>query len=183
MVAIARMHVIPRIRAALPTDDGALAALGARTFRATFGAQNTTQDMDAYVRAAFAREQMAAELADPDNHYLLAFAADAEPPIGYAKWRVGVIEPAVRGRRPVELQQLYVDPAAIGCGVGAALMRACLTATAAGGHDTLWLGVWERNARALAFYRRWGFAEVGEHVFRLGNDDQRDILMQRAVAG
>jgi ribosomal protein S18 acetylase RimI-like enzyme len=74
-----------------------------------------------------------------------------------------------------------VDQAAVGSGIGAALMRAVLDAARRNGRKTLWLGVWERNARAIAFYERWGFEVVGEHVFRLGSDEQTDLIMERAV--
>ena len=84
---------------------------------------------------------------------------------------------------PVELQRLYVDRTAMGRGVGAALMRATLDAARSAGYRTLWLGVWERNARAISFYERWQFETVGDHVFRLGSDHQTDLIMARRVAG
>lgn len=61
-------------------------------------------------------------------------------------------------------------------------MRTTLETAAASGYRTLWLGVWERNPRAIAFYERWGFATVGSHVFRLGSDDQTDLIMERPVS-
>ncbi len=60
-------------------------------------------------------------------------------------------------------------------------MRACVDEARQAGHDAIWLGVWERNGRAQAFYRKWNFRAVGQHVFQLGSDPQRDIVMQRAV--
>lgn len=173
----------PRIRNATAADAAPLAALAERTFRDTFAAVNTADDIEAYVRAAFPLDRVRAELADGANTFLLAFTDDAGQPGGYAKLRTGTTNPGVTGPRPVELQRLYVDHAALGHGVGAALMRACLAAAGAAGHETLWLGVWERNARAIAFYDRWGFATVGHHVFRLGSDDQTDLVMARPVAG
>ena len=68
-----------------------------------------------------------------------------------------------------------------GRGIGEALMRACLDEARTAGYETIWLGVWEKNARALAFYRKWDFRAVGEHVFQLGSDAQTDILMERAI--
>jgi GNAT superfamily N-acetyltransferase len=82
---------------------------------------------------------------------------------------------------PVELQRFYADRSAIGHGVGAALMRASLDAARSAGHRTLWLGVWERNARAISFYERWQFETVGDHKFRLGSDLQTDLIMARPV--
>jgi len=63
----------------------------------------------------------------------------------------------------------------------ARILRVKLTPPRQAGHDAIWLGVWERNGRAQAFYRKWNFRAVGQHVFQLGSDPQRDILMQRAV--
>lgn len=175
------MNDLPRVRLATPADAGTLAALAARTFRDTFAADNAAADMAGYIGQAFSLDRIRAELADDANTFLLAFVAGAEPPAGYAKLRTGVPEPGVTGPDPIELQRLYVDQSAIGRGVGAALMRACLDAAHAAGRRTLWLGVWERNARAIAFYRRWQFVPVGEHVFLLGSDRQTDWIMARDV--
>ena len=60
-------------------------------------------------------------------------------------------------------------------------MQAAIDEAQRRGHDTLWLGVWEHNPRARAFYRKWGFVEVGTHIFVLGSDPQTDILMQRVM--
>lgn len=170
------------IRLATEADAAALAQLAERTFRDTFGAENTADDMDAYVRAAFPPAVVRAELADAANTFLLAFLDAAAEPVGYAKLRVGTSDPNVTGPAPVELHRLYVERRGMGQGIGAALMRASLDAARDAGHRTVWLGVWEHNPRAIAFYRRWGFATVGEHVFQLGADAQRDLIMARAVA-
>ena len=177
------MFESPRIRTATLADAEPLAALAERTFRDTFADDNSTDDMEAYVRDSFSLDRVRAELADDVNAFLLAFVDDAARPAGYAKLRKGTTAPSVTGPDPVELQRLYVDRSAMGLGVGAALMRASLDAARAAGRRTLWLGVWERNARAISFYERWQFATVGEHVFRLGSDDQRDLIMARPVPG
>jgi GNAT superfamily N-acetyltransferase len=85
------------------------------------------------------------------------------------------------GPSPIELARLYVDRGWHGRAVGAALMKQVVDEARARGARTLWLGVWEQNARARAFYARWGFAQVGEHDFVLGHDLQRDLLLARAV--
>src|SRR5262249_33893301 len=100
---------------------------------------------------------------------------------GYAKLHAGEPAEDVDGPKPVELVRLYVSREWIGRGVGEALMRACVNQARAAGYQTIWLGVWERNGRAQAFYRKWNFRTVGEHIFQLGSDPQRDILMERAV--
>jgi ribosomal protein S18 acetylase RimI-like enzyme len=171
----------PRIRPAHAGDVDRLAALAARTFKDAFGKDNAPNDTVSYINESFSPERLRAELGNADNLFLLAFLAEADSPVGYAKLRSGTLDPSVNGPDPVELERLYVDQGAIGSGIGAALMRAVLDTARRGGHRTLWLGVWERNARAIAFYERWGFEVVGEHVFRLGSDEQTDLIMHRAV--
>ena len=169
------------IRRATPADAEPLAALAEQTFRDTFAADNAPGDMEVYVRDSFSLDRVRAELADDANTFLLAFVGGMEHPAGYAKIRTGTTDPSVTGPDPVELERLYVDQSAIGHGVGAALMRASFDAARSAGHRTLWLGVWEHNARAISFYEKWEFETVGDHVFKLGSDDQRDLIMERSV--
>jgi N-acetylmuramoyl-L-alanine amidase len=180
-LVLSRMSDQPHVRTALPADAERLAVLAAQTFRDTFAGDNSPEDMQTYVRDAFSADLVQAELADRANTFLLAFTVDAELPTGYAKLRRGTADPCVTGPDPIELQRVYVDRSALGLGVGAALMQASLEAARSAGQRTLWLGVWEHNARAIAFYEKWGFETVGDHVFRLGSDDQRDLIMQRPV--
>ena len=167
------------VRRANHEDAGLLAELGARTFVQTFATDNTPEDMAAYLAASFNLAQQTAELADPESTFLLAEVGGLAA--GYAKLHAGQAAEGVEGAKPVELVRLYVSHEWLGRGVGEALMRACVDEARQAGHDAMWLGVWERNGRAQAFYRKWHFRAVGEHVFQLGSDPQRDILMERAV--
>jgi len=172
----------PRSRLATSEDAKVLAVLAEQTFRDAFSDVNVGEDMEAYVRDAFSIDGVLDELADGANMFLLVFLGAAEKPIGYAKMRTGSTAAAVEGSAPIELQRLYLDVDAIGQGIGAMLMGECLEHAQSNGHQTVWLGVWENNARALSFYRRWGFEVVGEHVFQLGADSQRDLIMMRPVS-
>jgi ribosomal protein S18 acetylase RimI-like enzyme len=167
------------IRRANPEDAGLLAELGARTFSETFAADNSPEDMAAYLTASFNPEQQTVELNDPTSTFFIAEVGGLAA--GYAQLRAGEPAEGVEGPKPVELLRLYVSREWLGRGVGEALMRACVDGARRAGHETIWLGVWERNGRAQAFYRKWNFRAVGEHVFQLGSDPQTDILMERAV--
>jgi len=167
------------VRRATPEDANLLAELGARTFLETFAADNTKEDMDAYLAANFNLEQQTAELIHPDATFLIAEVSAAAA--GYAKLQPGEPAEGIEGRKPIELARLYAQREWLGRGVGEALMRACLDEARGAGYETIWLGVWERNARAQAFYRKWDFRAVGEHLFQLGSDTQRDLVMARAV--
>ena len=168
-----------KIRTGAPADAAMLASLGAETFRDTFGDHNTPEDMESYLATAFSPAIQAAELADPRVTYLIA-EVDGQP-TGFAKLVDHPPEPVILGPRPLELERIYARRAWIGRGVGALLMQASLDEATRLGFETMWLGVWEHNPRARAFYRRWGFIEVGAHAFKLGEDNQTDILMERPV--
>lgn len=174
-----RFHPNLTIRRGKVDDAALLADLGTRTFSDTFAADNTPEDMTAYLASAFSPEQQADELADPTSLFLIA-ESDGKP-VGYAMLRSGNVLDEVTGEKPIELVRLYVSRESLGSGVGAALMQSCINEASQQGHETLWLGVWEHNHRAQEFYRRWNFEEIGTHVFQLGDDPQTDLLMQRSI--
>ena len=169
----------PLIRRALVADAPVIAELGARTFYESFAAENNPEDISTYLDASFGPEKQAAELAEPGVIFLIAEVDGV--PVGYAQLRSGESPECVSGSAPIELARIYVSQARLGLGVGEALMRACIDAARRAGHQTMWLGVWERNVRAQGFYRKWNFSIVGEHIFQLGSDPQRDLLMERAL--
>jgi ribosomal protein S18 acetylase RimI-like enzyme len=167
------------IRRADAADAALLAELGARTFRDTFADGAKPEDMEAYLSASFGEGLQAAELADAASIFFVAETDGAAS--GYAKLHAGVAEVCVTGQKPIELARLYVGREWFGRGVGAELMRVCIEEARRLGHLTMWLGVWEHNGRAQAFYRKWEFRVVGEHVFPVGSDPQTDLIMERAL--
>ncbi|MCA2983682.1 GNAT family N-acetyltransferase [Gemmatimonas sp.] len=168
-----------RMRRAEIDDADVLSRFARRTFSHTFAADNDPADMAAYLALAFSPERQRGELAEPRRTGLLAELDGAL--VGYAYLMSGTPHEAVVAAHPVQLERFYVDHAWHGRGVATALMEAVLCASREGGGDVLWLGVWERNARAIRFYARWGFAAVGTQTFMLGADPQRDAVMRRAL--
>jgi ribosomal protein S18 acetylase RimI-like enzyme len=172
------------IRPAAIDDAPALSRLAATTFRETFERENAPEDMARYLAEAFTPEQQAAEIADPASTVLLAEyngeSGDTEL-VGYAHVIAAPVPEAVRGPAPMQLKRIYVARAWHGQGVAQALMAAAIEAARARGARTLWLGVWERNPRAVAFYAKYGFTRVGEHTFVLGSDTQTDWLFVRPL--
>lgn len=171
---------MPDIRGAHPRDAGALAAIAEATFRATFGAMNDAAHMDVHCRRSYGESIQAAEISRPDMVTLVS--EDDACLVGYAQLRWRGAPPCVAATSPGKIQRLYVVAAWQGRGLAQALMQACIDEMAQRGSDAVWLGVWERNVRAIAFYGKFGFVEVGEHEFPLGGDPQRDIVMARPVA-
>jgi ribosomal protein S18 acetylase RimI-like enzyme len=170
------------VRSATIADAARLSRLAAATFRETFEGENTPKDMARYMAKAFTPSQQAGEIADPAGDVLLAedrhSSGDPEL-VGYVHLVSSPAPVAVQGPAPLELKRLYVARGWHGQGVAQALMDAALDAANARGARTLWLGVWERNPRASAFYRKYGFTRVGEHTFMLGPDAQTDWLLAR----
>lgn len=167
------------IRRATASDAALVAELGRRTFTDTFASDNTPEDMAAFLAATFGPELQRRETEDPAVAVLLAERAGS--PVAYAMLREGEAPEGVTGPAPIELARFYVDRSGHGQGIAARLMACVLETAAARGARTLWLGVWERNARAIAFYRKQGFEDVGSHAFVLGSDIQTDRLMQRPI--
>jgi ribosomal protein S18 acetylase RimI-like enzyme len=175
-------RTLVRIRRAAPEDAAMLASLAASSFADTFAADNDPRDMAEYMAGAFGESVQRAELEDPRNTVLLAHRGDEV--VGYAMLREGGAPSCVADRvagEPIELARLYAASAAIGSGVGGALMQACLDEAAVRDRAATWLGVWEHNARAIAFYRRWAFHDVGSQHFQLGRDTQTDRVMLRTM--
>jgi ribosomal protein S18 acetylase RimI-like enzyme len=166
------MHI--RIRQATKSHAALIADLSRQTFYETFAAQNRREDMELFLREQFTHDTLMAEVGATGNTFLIAYAANE--PVGYARLRA-----TGTNTTDIEIARLYATAAVIGRGVGKALMQACLDVAKEENKKTVWLGVWEKNARAITFYTAWGFEKVGEQDFRLGNDVQRDWIMQKTL--
>ncbi|APG03729.1 GNAT family N-acetyltransferase [Luteibacter rhizovicinus DSM 16549] len=167
------------LRVATIAQAAALADVMERTFRATFGDSTTDGHMAEHCRSSYGEALQRAEIGDPDTTTLLV--KDGDVIAGFAQVRPGNRPNGVTASQPVEIHRIYVDVPWHGKGVAAMLMEAALRDAVKRGADGVWLGVWEDNARAIRFYAKWGFVAVGEHIFHVGGDAQRDVLMSRAL--
>lgn len=169
------------LRRARPEDAALLAALGARLFSETFGAENRPDDMRAYLAEAFSVEALRRVLADDARATWIA-EDEHQAPIGYVTMRRGSTADGITSDKPAEVERIYVDQTWHGRRVGDLLLQTCIDhATSDWGADVLWLGVWEKNPRAIRFYEKSGFRAVGHQSFVLGTDVQRDLVMARAL--
>jgi len=159
-------------RDATAADAQALAAFAETTFTDTFGHLYPPEDLAAFVEAKYRPHVIRAEIDDPQTRYVLALRA--ERIVGYCK--MGVVDMDVDAADALELHRLYVDRDTKGAGVAQALMDDALAWARGQGAKVMYLSVWENNARAQAFYKRYGFEHVGEHKFMVGRVADRDFI-------
>jgi ribosomal protein S18 acetylase RimI-like enzyme len=182
-----------QITLAQPSDAGLIADIARRTFYETFAPYNSAENMRLFQDQQLTRERQMAELGAPGRTFLLAYLGDE--PVGYASMREGGLQtgeeglradgagspPEMAGTNAIEICQIYSEQRTIGKGVGKALMEACLGIARERGKEWIWLGVWEHNQRAIAFYTKWGFERCGEHIFMVGHDAQTDWWMKKRL--
>ena len=164
------------IRQATLSDLGVLKAIGRQTFKETFGDDNTAEDMENYLQATFNDDILLQSLQDPDVHYFLACINDDV--VGYIKLNEKDAQTEQGDDDSLEIHRLYVLSTYLGHGIGKQLMTQAIKFARGRQLNSLWLGVWEHNERALGFYQSFGFQTFDHHVFTLGEDKQTDYLMR-----
>lgn len=159
------------------TDDAEmLSELGAKTFYDTFAKDNTPENIKAYLKASFSPEIQFSELSNPENIFLIIESENI--PIGYAQLIMNSSDSAIHRTRPLEIRRIYATQDYLGKGVGKELIQSTIAEARKRGCGCVWLGVWEKNQRAIDFYKKWGFREVGTHLFHVGDDPQNDYIME-----
>src|SRR5262245_39174178 len=164
------------IRMATAADAEMLTELAWRTFHDAFAPMNSPENMEAYMSENFTLQKISAQIADRRAAFLIA-EIEATP-VAFAKLYDGHVPDCVGGAAPIELERFYVDRQFHGQGIAQTLMQACFDRARQSGYKTVYLGVWENNHRAIAFYRKCGFDVVGSHAFQLGDEAQNDLLME-----
>ena len=168
-----------RVRVATKEDAALIADLSRETFYAAFAAQNTAENMAKFMNEQFTREALMAEVGSKHNIFLLAYIGDEV--VGYARLREQNQPPELKDATAIEIARIYATTSSIGKGVGKILMEKCLEIATYLKKNTVWLGVWEHNQRAIEFYTKWGFKKFATHVFMLGDDPQTDWLMEKRI--
>lgn len=167
------------IRYATKDDAELIADISRQTFYDTFAADNRKEDMDKFLNEQFTRGRLMLEVGARDNTFLLAY--DGEAVAGYVKLRDAKRPAALVFTPALEIARIYTLTPFIGKGVGKLLMQTSLDIARQMGKKVVWLGVWEKNRRAIDFYTKWGFVKFAETEFLLGDDVQRDWLMKKDV--
>jgi ribosomal protein S18 acetylase RimI-like enzyme len=167
------------IRRATESDAPRVAEFAQRTFVETFAIHNTPENMTAHVAQSFGPAIQLSEIRNANSVTLLVELGGNVA--AFAQVRRRQAPPCVTGPAPVELQRFYVDRPFHGRGIAQRLMQAVEEIARELDGRTLWLGVWEHNPRAIAFYGKCGFVDVGTHAFFVGSDEQIDRVMSRSL--
>jgi ribosomal protein S18 acetylase RimI-like enzyme len=167
-----------QIKTATEQDAELIANISRETFYKTFAEHNTQTDMDKFMSEQFSKEKLMAEVGAGGNTFLLAYVDDE--PAGYVFLKEGSHK-NLATNNAIEISRLYALNSFIGKGIGKALMQSAIELAKAQNKETIWLGVWEHNQRAIQFYQSFNFQKFDEHDFILGNDVQRDWLMQLLI--
>lgn len=167
------------IRRAQKEDASLIAAISRETFYDSFAEQNTAEDMELFMERQFSTALLMEELFDASNIFFLAM--HEEEPAGYIKMKPGTPIELADANNAIEICRFYARKNMIGKGVGKAMMLHAVQCAKSIHSNTIWLGVWEHNKRAIDFYTSFGFRKFSAHDFVLGKDVQRDWLMKKEV--
>jgi len=166
------------IRKANHDDIDSLVNLSIDTFQDTFSAHNTAENMKLYIDKNLNREQIQKEMNTEDSVFFLAF--DQQQEVGYARVRKNT-HAKLTFSSALEIERIYARKEYFGKHLGKGLMDACVNHARKNGYTIIWLGVWEHNPRAIAFYEKTGFKKFSKHTFVLGTDHQTDWLMMKQL--
>lgn len=157
-------------------DIEQLQKIGRQTFYETFSAENTEENMEKYLKDRFSIEKLTSELRDNNTEFY--FASLDNKVIGYLKLNFEQSQTELKDDKAVEIERIYVLKDFHGKNVGQLLFDKAIQIATQKSADYVWLGVWEENSRAINFYKKNGFVEFDKHIFKLGNDEQTDIMMK-----
>ena len=157
-------------------DISQLQKIGRQTFQETFSETNSEENMKSYLEEGFSNEKLTAEFNDENSEFY--FATSENEVIGYLKINFGTSQTELKDTTALEIERIYVSKEFHGKSVGQLLYDKAIQIANQKEADYVWLGVWEENPRAIRFYEKNGFVAFDQHIFRLGDDEQTDIMMR-----
>jgi ribosomal protein S18 acetylase RimI-like enzyme len=153
-----------------------LQKIGIATFTETFSEFNTEENLKKYLEASFSIEKLMSEINNTHSEFYLAL--DGNDPIGYLKINFGESQTELKDNKALEIERIYVLKEYHGKNVGQQLYQKSLGIAKQRKVEYLWLGVWEKNERAIHFYKKNGFVIFDQHLFKLGDEEQTDFMMK-----
>lgn len=153
-----------------------LQSIAKQTFYETFSAVNTQENMEKYLHAELSIEKLTTQINDKNCEFY--FAIFDNNVIGYLKLNFGTSQTELQDNKALEIERIYVLKEFYGKNVGQLLCNKAIQIARQKNAHYLWLGVWEENTRAINFYTKNGFIAFDKHIFKLGDDEQTDIMMK-----
>jgi ribosomal protein S18 acetylase RimI-like enzyme len=161
-------------------DVLSLQKIGLETFKETFSSSNTEENLKIYLDSAFTVDKLMNELNNPFSAFY--FAELENDVIGYLKLNFGNAQTELKDNKAVEIERIYVLKEFHGMKVGQMLYEKAIEIARLNNAEYVWLGVWEKNPRAISFYKKNGFTEFDKHIFNMGNEEQTDIMMKKELS-
>jgi len=162
---------------ASPQQVSALVSLSRETFYETFAPSNSEENMQQYLENNLTEDKLGSEMSNSNSVFYIAF--EGETAIGYLKLNEGEAQTELQNEDSLEIERIYVKSEYHGKKVGQMLYDKAVEAAREKNKSSLWLGVWEENPKAIRFYEKNGFTAFGKHIFRMGTDEQTDIMMRK----
>jgi len=167
---------IIKISKVTSADISRLQAISRQTFVQTFADKNTSDDMQTYLDNNLSIDKLTDELSNLNSEFYFALVDNKI--IGYLKINYGQAQTELKDKSSLEIERIYVLKDFHGKNVGQVLYDKAIDIATQTNAEYVWLGVWEENPRAINFYKKNGFAEFDKHIFKLGDDEQTDIMMK-----
>lgn len=164
------------IRTAKISDLNILKEIGKRTFIETFASENSSKNMTEYLESAFTTEKLMSELTKMNSEFY--FAEMEGEVVGYLKVNFNDSQTELKVSNALEIERIYVLKEFHGKKVGQLLYDKAIEIAKNKNLKNVWLGVWEQNPRAIRFYEKNGFKVFDKHIFKIGEDEQTDIMMK-----
>lgn len=168
-----------RIQKCTHEDLQFLQEISIETFNDTFKEQNSPENMKAYLDRAFTIEQLEKELANTDSNFYFVYSNDEVA--GYLKVNMNDAQSEAMDDDTLEIERIYIKRTFQKMGLGKTLLQQAIDIAREHNKDKIWLGVWEKNEQAIAFYQKMGFVQTGSHSFYMGDEEQVDFIMIKSL--
>ncbi|CAM3417558.1 GNAT family N-acetyltransferase [Marinicrinis lubricantis] len=167
------------IKKCTPEDSRKLQQMSIETFYETFKDQNSPEHMRAYLERAFHLQQLEKELSNKSSEFYFIYSN--EEMAGYLKINTHDAQSEKMGDESLEIERIYIKSTFQKQGLGQCLLEKAMEIAIEQNKEKVWLGVWENNEAAIAFYKKMGFVQTGTHSFYMGDEEQIDWIMTKAI--
>lgn len=174
-----RLKMTIKIQKCNEEDLKTLQEISIETFNDTFKDQNSPENMNAYLERAFNLKQLERELSNNYSQFFFVYYYDEVA--GYLKVNANDAQSEEMGEESLEIERIYIKKKFQKHGLGKVLLNKAIEIAMESNKEKIWLGVWEKNENAIAFYKKMGFVQTGAHSFYMGDEEQIDFIMTKTL--